>query len=244
MTRSESARRSNYHAYAPPEEFIVPLLKTHIEEVLSKYLKPLESNKRVLDVGCGGQPFRKALEELGYKYMGIDISQNSNGTVDIICEIDKALPDEIIELGSFDLIFCTEVMEHVADWNMAFSNFSKLLNSGGKLFITCPHFYQLHEAPYDFWRPTPFALQYFTEKHNFRVLHQENAGDAWDVLGTLLASVYSLPVSQRFRDRLLNRFVKLIKEILFNILRDRKLQNSVQLKGLVYMSNIFLCQKN
>ena len=243
MTSSKSPRRSDYSFYAPQEAFIVPLLKQHIERVLSEHLKPIKISDRVLDVGCGEQPFRKQLKDLGYTYTGIDVSQNSQETVDVICKIDQSLPNELMELGSFELIFCTEVMEHVVDWDTAFFNLSQLLSSKGKLFITCPYFYQLHEEPHDFWRPTPYALQHFAKKNNLIVIQQENAGDAWDILGTLLANVYSLPLSRTFQDRLLNRIVNLCKRLLFKLLRDRYIQSHVKLQSPLYMSNIFLCEK-
>ena len=238
--------------YAPMldvEQFIVPLLKEHIDIFLSTEGSSLQGNLRVLDAGCGGQPFRKKLEALGYIYTSTDVNQNPDQNVDVLCQIDGDISDKFLELGSFDLIFCTEVMEHVADWDKAFSNFSHLLNSEGKLFITCPHFYPLHEIPYDFWRPTPYALQYFAHKHGLVVLRQENAGDAWDIIGTILGSLYSAPTSHSFRDRLLNYIVRHCQQFLFKLLRDRTLQKSVQLKNapylssMLYMSNILICQK-
>lgn len=243
MSEHKSQRRANYYSSSPQEEFIVPLLKKHIEQILSEHLMPAKTSDRVLDVGCGEQPFRQQLEQIGYQYTSVDVSQNSQETVDFIFQIDQLLPNELTKLGSFDLIFCTEVMEHVANWDIAFLNLSKLLNSRGKLLITCPYFYQLHEEPYDFWRPTPYALQYFANKNDLVVLSQKNAGDAWDILGTLLANTYSLPSSHTLQDRLLNRITSILKKCLFKLLKDRYLQSHVKLQSSLYMSNIFLCQK-
>jgi hypothetical protein len=36
-------------------------------------------------------------------------------------------------------------MEHVADWDAAFKNFNLLLKDGGKLLLTAPFFFRLHE---------------------------------------------------------------------------------------------------
>ena len=52
--------------------------------------------------------------------------------------------------------------------------------------MTCPMFYPLHEEPYDFWRPTLHALDYFARRAGLRVVERQGAGDAWDILGTLL----------------------------------------------------------
>ena len=132
--------------------------------------------------GAAVNLFRKDLEALGYSYIGIDVQQNPEKSVDVICQIDKPLSAEMTNLGEFNFILCTEVLEHVAEWELAFGNFYKLLAPGGRLFITCPHFYQLHEEPYDFWRPTNHTLNYFGNKFKLRNIYQVNAGDAWDVL--------------------------------------------------------------
>ncbi len=236
-------RRPNYEPGAPQYQFIVPLLRQHIEQILLTYGKPTSLHPRALDVGCGRQPFRKDLETLGYTYMSIDAQENSEESVDVVCEIDKPLPPELIKKGTFDFILCTEVMEHVADWDVAFSNFAELLAPGGRLFITCPHFYQLHEEPYDFWRATPYALQYFGNKFGLKILHQVNAGDAWDVLGTLLASFYSLPASRSLRDRILNRVVSQCRRLLFQLVISRHIQTAVHLHSSLYLANIVVFEK-
>ena len=236
-------RRSNYEPGAPKDQFIVPLLRQHIEQILLTYAKPTSLHPRALDVGCGRQPFRKDLEALGYTYVSIDAQQNLEESVDVVCEIDKPLPPELINHGSFDGILCTEVMEHVANWDVTCSNFTQLLAPGGRLFITCPHFYQLHEEPYDFWRATPYTLQYFGNKFGLKVLHQVNAGDAWDVLGTLLGSFYSLPASRSLRDRILNRVVSQCRRLLFQLVVSRHIQTAVHLHSSLYLSNIVVFEK-
>jgi len=243
LPRTEVLERHDYKPTHPVEVFMVRLLKHHIQEIISTYGKPTSSNPRVLDVGCGRQPFRKDLEALGYTYISVDVQQNPEESVDIICEIDKPLPDSIFSLGTFDFIFCTEVMEHVADWNMAFSNFTQLLAPKGRLFITCPHFYILHEEPYDFWRPTPYALRYFGDRFGLKVLHEIKAGNAWDVIGTSIAISYTLPASPTLKNRILNKIISKCLSFLLQLLDKRHLQNAVNLHSPLYLSNIMVFEK-
>ena len=243
LMRDQHIQRHDYGAVGPKEQFIVPLLRWHIEQVLSTYGKPTSLHPRMLDVGCGLQPFRKNLEALGYAYSSIDAQQNPERSVDVVCQIDQPLPPEIIDYGTFDFILCTEVMEHVADWGMAFRNFAHLLAPGGRMFITCPHFYQLHEEPYDFWRATPYAFHYFGNKFGLKILHQVHAGDTWDVLGTLLANFSSLPASRSLRDRILNKIVSQGRQFLFQLLVSRRLQQAVHLHGPLYVANIVVFEK-
>jgi len=146
MSRPELIERATYTPALPVEEFIVPLLLSRIAPILESLPA---SEGRVLDVGCGRQPFRHLFETRGYTYVSTD-AQNPLGIVDVVAEIDKDLPAALLARGPFDFILCTEVLEHVADWHKVFANFSLLLKSGARLLVTCPHFYILHEAPYDF----------------------------------------------------------------------------------------------
>ena len=244
LKRHQGARREGYISTAPPEEFIVPLLKEHIENLLETYANKNNSRDTfALDVGCGRQPFRSNLEKAGYIYKSLDAVQNPEKSIDFICQLDKALPHEIVVNIKYDFILCTEVMEHIAEWDIAFNNLAQLLKTGGILLITCPHFYFLHEVPHDFWRATPYALQHFGNKYNLKILHQVSAGNAWDILGTLLSVSYCLPMTRKIGDRILSRFISFLIKFIFNLLRDRKLQKSVDFKSQFYMSNIIIFEK-
>jgi len=202
--------------------FIVPLLKEKIEVALAKHAPPARLGERVLDVGCGEQPFRKILEAYGYTYQGMDVNQSLEGKVDFVCSIDEPIPDELIKRGPFQFILCTEVMEHVADWDKAFRNLYSLAAHEGKILITCPHFYPLHEEPFDFWRPTLHALRYFAERYDLEISDQEAAGDAWDVIGTAMANCHPASVSNRLEDRVRSRAVSVTCRWLFKLLSNHR----------------------
>jgi 2-polyprenyl-3-methyl-5-hydroxy-6-metoxy-1,4-benzoquinol methylase len=243
MISTSYERRSDYRLASPEDHFIVSLLKTHIDQILAAHAKPTKPNASVLDVGCGRQPFRHRLEEMGYNYMSLDAEQTQDNDVDVIGLIDRELPLEIKMYGKFDFILCTEVMEHVADWHTAFSNFSDLLEPGGKIFITCPHMYQLHEEPHDYWRPTPYIFDYFAKKHQFKILCQLNAGDAWDVLGTVLANLQTEAATRQWSHRILNKLVSKARRILLKSLLEGRLQSALKVKGNLYQANIVLLEK-
>jgi len=243
MIRPQVIERSEYIPGSPQEMFIVPLLKRKIEVALTKHAAQALQGERVLDIGCGRQPFRKELEACGYVYKGMDVSQHPEDKVDFVCSIDESLPDELIKYGPFQFIMCTEVMEHVADWDMAFRNLYSLVAPEGKILITCPYFFQLHEEPYDFWRPTLHALGYFAERYGLEILDQEAAGDAWDVIGTVLANCYPMPLSNRLKDRIKLRVVSATCRRLFKLLSEHRLQRMVRMGGPLYLSNIVVLTK-
>src|SRR5882724_5177657 len=218
--RPSVKERPDYEPSAPQEQFIVPLLRRFIEGGIETYAKPVPADACALDVGCGAQPFRSKLEGLGYKYTSMDVQQNDDKSVDVIAAIDAPLP-EILRAKSFHFVLCTEVLEHVVDWRQAFTNLTALTEPGGRLLITCPHFYQLHEEPYDFWRATPHALRYFAEAFGTKSLEQTAAGDSWDVLVTVLANCRAQPNSSHVLARGTAQLVEFDRRLAFSALSRR-----------------------
>jgi SAM-dependent methyltransferase len=185
-SRPKLIERQSYDPALPVESFIVPLLYGEVIAAVDSIAHHAGPG-RVLDVGCGSQPFRSDLESRGYEYVGMD-AQDPLGLVDYVAEIDGELPHALMACAPFDLILCTEVLEHVADWRSAFANFSALLRPRGHLIVTCPFFYVIHEAPYDFWRPTLFALRSFATRAGLQEVDSRAVGTSWDVLGTMLGA--------------------------------------------------------
>lgn len=94
----------------------------------------------VLDIGCGENPyvFRKFFDG----YIGLDIDKDvlrkvsrETSDVNLICASGIYVPfkDE-----SFDLIICTEVLEHLKNPEEAISEISRLLTKGGSAVISIP----------------------------------------------------------------------------------------------------------
>lgn len=240
--RPDVWERRAYVPLSPQEEFIVPLLRREIESCIAQYATPPRGAAKAVDVGCGGQPFRALLEQIGYSYCGVDVN-STEGPIDVVCAADEPLPDELLRRGPFDFLLCTEVIEHVADWSAAFSNFALLLAPGGRALITAPHFYQLHEEPYDFWRPTLHAIDFYARRAGLEPIYRRAAGDAWDILGTVLANCRFVPSSGRFRDRALARAVRGASRLALRTLQRRKLQQRVVVQGPLYLSNVVVLER-
>lgn len=224
------------------DAFIVPVLRDAIERAIAECGASSPAGSRVLDLGCGRQPFRALLERQGYHYTSCDVMQNADGTVDHLCAIDGVLPPSLTSLGPFELLLCTEVLEHVADWTSAFAHVAALAAPGGRVIFTCPHVYPLHEEPYDFWRPTPYALYHFAAAHGFIVDRFEPAGDGWDVLGTVLGS---LRVTGR--PGIVGRIARLgacaVKRLVLEALRRGTVRAWVGAGGPWYLSNVAILRR-
>jgi SAM-dependent methyltransferase len=133
----------------------------------------------VLDVGCGGQPYRP-LVGAGAKYRGIDYAYAKSN-------FGYEMPDTTyydgsvwpVEDASVDFILCTETLEHVLDSRQFLGEARRCLRPGGWILLTIPFAARWHFIPYDYWRMTPSALDYLLRECGFagaRVYARGNAG--------------------------------------------------------------------
>lgn len=84
----------------------------------------------------------------------LDIEQGADYWADI-CDTNAFLiPD-----NSFDLIICTEVLEHVANPFAATTEINRILKPGGQAFITTPFNFRIHGPLPDNWRFTVHGLR-------------------------------------------------------------------------------------
>lgn len=99
---------------------------------------------RILDVGCGGGVFVRELKKK-FKIFGCDISlklilsipgSKSDGNF-LVCRAEK-LP---FKDKSFDLVLCSEVLEHIRDINSIISEINRILQENGYLIVTVPNLY-------------------------------------------------------------------------------------------------------
>lgn len=221
---------------------MVPLLGNAIAAHIARRAS-CEGRPRIcLDVGCGEQPLRAELLEAGFQYVSFDIEQNASGSVDYLGAIDQPLPAALATLR-FDLIVCTEVLEHVADWPTAFENLARLLKPGGQLLITCPHIWVPHEEPYDFFRPTSWALAHHGERVGLRVVELERLGDGYDVLGTVLAAVRLRAPRGRPWMWLVAGPLALLRKAALVWLNLRCLKRVVELRTGLYLSTLAVLEK-
>lgn len=241
-------RRTDYKPQGSQESFIVPLLENKITSALhligQDLFGPQLTERNVLDCGCGNQPLRKKLQSIGLKYESLDITQNCETNVDYVCSIDAQVEQfQSVVHTKYDLVICTEVLEHVRDLQMAFRNLFASSNPGGFAILTIPFFYPLHEEPFDFCRPTPHLIQSLAKDAGYHVISIEKAGSAVEVMGTLLGAVrlrYDCPKS--FSEKIYNRLLLLAQSTLFRHLQKNTARIVADNDG-IYLSNIAILRK-
>jgi SAM-dependent methyltransferase len=100
--------------------------------------------ERVLDLGCGAGRFVAALRDAGADPVGVELAEAAlerarravPGADLRLLEPDGSLP---LEHASVDLVWCSEVLEHVADTAHALLETRRVLRPGGRLLVTVPY---------------------------------------------------------------------------------------------------------
>jgi len=107
----------------------------------------------VLDVGCGDMPYFPLFTSVAADYAGVDVEHGPG--VRYVCPVeDLDIPD-----ASFDLVLCTQVLEHVRDPNKALREIARVLRPGGYAFLTTHGVWPFHPYPGDYWRWTQQGLE-------------------------------------------------------------------------------------
>ena len=129
----------------------IPFRLDYLNIVLPKLgIKP--EGLRALDVGCGGGYLSEELARLGFNVSGVDPApaslaaaqshaKQSGLTIDYRVAQAESLP---FPDGSFDLVTCCDVLEHVQDLDRTLSEIARVLKPGG-IFIVRYHQSDIHD---------------------------------------------------------------------------------------------------
>ncbi|MDA0182505.1 class I SAM-dependent methyltransferase [Solirubrobacter phytolaccae] len=125
-----------------PDEDGEPYAWEQRRGLLTAELRP---DDRVLDYGCGTGRFLALLDDGA----GVEIAEHAveraraTGADVRLLETDGTIP---FGHGEFDLVWCSEVLEHIPDVAFALSELRRVLKPGGRLLLTVPFHGRLQAA--------------------------------------------------------------------------------------------------
>jgi SAM-dependent methyltransferase len=138
------------------------------------------AGSKVLDVGAGSAPYRGLFAHCDYKTQDFyqlrddQLRHGGYAPIDVVSEANAIpVPD-----ASFDVIICTEVLEHVPEPIAVVREFGRIVAPGGCLILTAPLGSGIHQEPYHFYGGyTPFWYRRFLQEAGFdSVAITANAG--------------------------------------------------------------------
>ena len=116
------------------------------------------SGQRILDVGCGLDPYREILVEKGAIWIGLDLT----GRACTVRGDSGRLP---FRDGSFDGVLSAAVLEHLPEPGRSLEETHRVLRPGGRLFGYVAFLEPLHGMSY--FHLSHMGLEYLLLRHGF-----------------------------------------------------------------------------
>jgi SAM-dependent methyltransferase len=119
----------------------------------------------IIDLGCGTKVFDVYFDQ-NVKYVGIDFT--GEASADILSDLGAGIP---VANKVADIVILSETLEHIPDPFLLLTEISRILKTGGSVFISTPFAFPIHGRPFDFFRYTEFFYKYVEEKYDFKLEH-------------------------------------------------------------------------
>jgi len=117
------------------------------------------------DLGAGESPYKDFFRQYVDQYIAVDWDGSFHETkADIAADLNQPLP---IKSELADTVVSLSVMEHLCEPQTMLNEAFRILKPGGGIILQVPWQWWIHEAPYDFFRYTPYGLSYMFAKAGF-----------------------------------------------------------------------------
>ena len=129
----------------------------------------------VLDIGCSDQQLKRHLPP-NTEYIGLDYWDTAiyrYKTRPSVFGDAQHLP---FRNKSIDTVVMLEVLEHIPDPEKVFKEIGRVLKPKGRLIMSMPFLYPLHDSPFDFQRFTHHGLENIAKRHNFHTIKRSAIG--------------------------------------------------------------------
>ena len=191
---------------------------------------------RLLDVGCGHMPFRRALQKGVEKYDSLDIERRVEG----VTYVGSALDMHMIGDGQYDTVICSTVLEHVPRPFQAVKEMRRVLKKDGIILLSVPHMSRLHEIPHDYFRFTEYGIREMLEKQGFTILQLDVSGSFLSFCAHQFSTVF---VCLFWRVPLLKQISFLLNKYLV-VLPVSWIEGKIMQKSLMPLNYFCVAKKN
>jgi len=147
-----------------------PILKTYCSNILQSVDRP-----KVLEVGARGasSAAMRRFFSPAWQYLGFDIEPDHN--VDIVGDAHQL--SSVVGQSDVDLVYSSEVMEHLFSPLRFVLEANRVLKTGGLFVARMPTTWPLHAEPWDFWRISVHGwASILNEETGFEILDTYEVG--------------------------------------------------------------------
>ncbi|HEY3288925.1 MAG TPA: methyltransferase domain-containing protein [Anaerolineae bacterium] len=167
--------------------------RAHLERFLREASRSIPDGSLVLDAGAGETRYRLLFDR--HHYEAADSRQSEimdYGNIDYVCNLES-IP---VQDNRYDLVICTQVLEHVPHPALVLRELLRVLTPGGQLWLTAPFVFDEHMQPYDYYRYTQYGLRFLLTSTGFAVDRLERLDGYYVALSYQLATAArALPFS-------------------------------------------------
>jgi 2-polyprenyl-3-methyl-5-hydroxy-6-metoxy-1,4-benzoquinol methylase len=126
-----------------PEDYRIKEGEDSSHALILRWLEQLPP-RRVLDLGCSGGLLSRRVRALGHHVTAADIVElpQVRDRVDrfVCADLDHGLPQELIELGPFDVVLAADVLEHLREPWRLLEQIRDVIGERGVLIASVPNF--------------------------------------------------------------------------------------------------------
>src|SRR4051794_31184398 len=160
------------------------LSRKGLYEFLKGQFAVIKPDETVLTIGASGEVndlLARYAQQQNFSVASFDIDQKYEPDIlGDICTFDFG--DR-----SYDVIVISEVLEHVHSPHLAIGNIHRLLKQGGRLILTVPFIFPIHERPHDYFRYTRYGLEFLlSEFKEVNICERNSWSEAINVLAPRL----------------------------------------------------------
>lgn len=137
----------NYHSERNRQKLVINDNNFTYGVILSFLQKIKIKSKKILDIGCGVGTIDFYLAKKGATVLGVDISQNGISIAKenaSILGFKNKIKYKVLDFqkqsiqGKYDLVICSEVLEHIKDDKQAVKKINRLLKKGAIVIASSP----------------------------------------------------------------------------------------------------------
>ena len=193
---------------------------------LKRTLEKIPDGSRLLDAGAGELANKEFCTHLDYVSQdfcqyegtgdnkGLQTGSWDTDKIDIISDITNIPEDD----ESFDVILCTEVLEHLPEPIKALEEFKRLLRKNGVLILTAPFCSLTHFAPYHYSSGfNSYFYQYHLERLGFELKEVTRNGNFFEYLGQEIRRIPS--VAEKYASGKPTIFERLSTKVILRMLK-------------------------